>query len=72
MKSRLKAKHAMAILEHKKRFQEKVVAGKLPPLATEELLTWWFDNLPWPYPTEDDKDRFAETTGLNPTQINNW
>ncbi|WMV21421.1 hypothetical protein MTR67_014806 [Solanum verrucosum] len=46
--------------------------GKLPKEATQILLNWWTTHYNWPYPTEGEKVRLAESTGLDPKQINNW
>uniref|UniRef100_A0A061QMY8 Homeobox protein knotted-1-like 3-like n=1 Tax=Tetraselmis sp. GSL018 TaxID=582737 RepID=A0A061QMY8_9CHLO len=41
--------------------------GKLPAGATEALKSWWDQNREWPYPTEEQKRRLLESTGLNTT-----
>jgi len=46
--------------------------GKLPAGATEALKSWWDQNREWPYPTEEQKRRLLESTGLNTQQLNNW
>ncbi|XP_042505879.1 homeobox protein knotted-1-like 7 [Macadamia integrifolia] len=47
-------------------------AGKLPGDTTSVLKTWWQEHSKWPYPTEDDKAKLVEETGLQLKQINNW
>ncbi|KAL8137772.1 hypothetical protein V2J09_003773 [Rumex salicifolius] len=53
-------------------FSKKKKKGKLPREARQTLLEWWNAHYKWPYPTEADKFSLAETTGLDPRQINNW
>ncbi|XP_057511866.1 homeobox protein HD1-like [Actinidia eriantha] len=47
-------------------------AGKLPGDTTSVLKSWWQQHAKWPYPTEDDKAKLVEETGLQLKQINNW
>ncbi|XP_061364194.1 homeobox protein HD1-like [Gastrolobium bilobum] len=47
-------------------------AGKLPGDTTSVLKIWWQQHAKWPYPTEDDKAKLVEETGLQLKQINNW
>lgn len=47
-------------------------AGKLPGDTTTILKQWWQQHSKWPYPTEDDKAKLVEETGLQLKQINNW
>ncbi|KAE9596806.1 putative transcription factor Homeodomain-TALE-KNOX family [Lupinus albus] len=47
-------------------------AGKLPGDTTSLLKNWWHQHAKWPYPTEDDKVKLVEETGLQLKQINNW
>lgn len=47
-------------------------AGKLPGDTTSVLKNWWQQHSKWPYPTEDDKAKLVEETGLELKQINNW
>ncbi|XP_076923584.1 homeobox protein knotted-1-like 7 [Bidens hawaiensis] len=47
-------------------------AGKLPGDTTSVLKDWWQQHSNWPYPTEDDKAKLVEETGLQLKQINNW
>ncbi|KAI3792509.1 hypothetical protein L2E82_06391 [Cichorium intybus] len=47
-------------------------AGKLPGDTTYVLKDWWQQHSKWPYPTEEDKAKLVEETGLQLKQINNW
>lgn len=47
-------------------------AGKLPGDTTSVLKNWWQQHAKWPYPTEEDKVKLVEETGLQLKQINNW
>ncbi|XP_077247626.1 homeobox protein HD1-like [Tasmannia lanceolata] len=47
-------------------------AGKLPGDTSLVLKNWWQQHAKWPYPTEDDKAKLVEETGLQLKQINNW
>ncbi|KAK8914474.1 hypothetical protein KSP39_PZI024257 [Platanthera zijinensis] len=47
-------------------------AGKLPVDTTSTLKAWWQSHAKWPYPTEDDKAKLVQETGLQLKQINNW
>ncbi|KAL6006776.1 hypothetical protein ACLOJK_032271 [Asimina triloba] len=47
-------------------------AGKLPGDTTLVLKNWWQQHSKWPYPTEEDKAKLVEETGLQLKQINNW
>ncbi|MBA0694160.1 hypothetical protein Goari_004481, partial [Gossypium aridum] len=47
-------------------------AGKLPGDTTSVLKAWWQAHSKWPYPTEEDKARLVQETGLQLKQINNW
>ncbi|KAL6331366.1 hypothetical protein AAG906_011303 [Vitis piasezkii] len=47
-------------------------AGKLPGDTTSLLKAWWQSHSKWPYPTEEDKARLVQETGLHLKQINNW
>ncbi|KAL4202886.1 hypothetical protein AMTRI_Chr02g265780 [Amborella trichopoda] len=56
----------------KREFLKKRSKGKLPMEARHRLLDWWNAHYKWPYPSESDKVELAESTGLDPKQINNW
>ncbi|KAJ6372596.1 hypothetical protein OIU76_026997 [Salix suchowensis] len=69
--------------EFKQDYKEKIVdireeilrkrrAGKLPGDTTSHLKAWWQTHSKWPYPTEEDKARLVQETGLQLKQINNW
>ncbi|XP_010525937.1 PREDICTED: homeobox protein knotted-1-like 5 [Tarenaya hassleriana] len=69
--------------ELKQGFKEKIVdireeilrkrrAGKLPGDTTSVLKAWWQAHSKWPYPTEEDKAKLVQETGLQLKQINNW
>ncbi|CAL5345915.1 unnamed protein product [Camellia sinensis] len=69
--------------ELKQGYKEKIVdireeifckrrAGKLPGDTTSMLKAWWQSHSKWPYPTEEDKARLVQETGLQLKQINNW
>ncbi|KAJ0030616.1 hypothetical protein Pint_14701 [Pistacia integerrima] len=47
-------------------------AGKLPGDTTSLLKAWWQSHAKWPYPTEEDKAKLVQETGLQLKQINNW
>ncbi|OQV02658.1 Homeobox KN domain-containing protein [Cladophialophora immunda] len=46
--------------------------GNLPKPITDYLRQWFLAHLEHPYPTEEDKQQFAQTTGLTIAQISNW
>ncbi|WFD42158.1 hypothetical protein MPSI1_000797 [Malassezia psittaci] len=46
--------------------------GKLPKPITDMLKTWLLEHAEHPYPTEEEKRRFCEYTGLDICQISNW
>ncbi|KAI9099213.1 hypothetical protein K1719_024980 [Acacia pycnantha] len=46
--------------------------NKLPKEARMALLQWWNNHYRWPYPTEEEKLKLSEMTGLDQKQINNW
>ncbi|XP_011017948.1 PREDICTED: homeobox protein knotted-1-like LET12 [Populus euphratica] len=69
--------------EFKQDYKEKIVdireeilrkrrAGKLPGDTTSHLKAWWQTHSKWPYPSEEDKARLVQETGLQLKQINNW
>ena len=68
----LKRKYASSILTLKSEFLKKRKKGKLPSDSTTLLKKWWFDNITWPYPSDDDKKFLLEQTKLDATQVNNW
>ncbi|KAF3642826.1 Homeobox protein knotted-1-like 1 [Capsicum annuum] len=72
LKDRLLRKFGSHLSSLKLEFSKKKKKGKLPKEARQMLLAWWNDHYRWPYPTEADKNSLAESTGLDPKQINNW
>lgn len=46
--------------------------GILPKAATEQMKDWLFKHLGHPYPSEDEKRKIAQQTGLTILQVNNW
>ncbi|OAL22776.1 hypothetical protein AYO20_11125 [Fonsecaea nubica] len=46
--------------------------GNLPKHVTDFLRQWFLAHLEHPYPTEEDKQQFAQSTGLSIAQISNW
>ncbi|CAH1433964.1 unnamed protein product [Lactuca virosa] len=72
LKDTLIRKFGGRISSLKQEFNKKKKKGKLPNEARQTLLDWWNSHIKWPYPTEGDKISLAETTGLDPKQINNW
>lgn len=69
--------------EFKQGYKEKLVdireeilrkrrAGKLPGDTTSALKAWWKSHSKWPYPTEEDKTKLVQETGLQLKQVNNW
>ncbi|KAI4342907.1 hypothetical protein MLD38_027471 [Melastoma candidum] len=56
----------------RKEFLKKRKNGKLPKDARTTLLDWWNSHYRWPYPTEEEKMKLSQATGLDPKQINNW
>ncbi|KAK1419998.1 hypothetical protein QVD17_29490 [Tagetes erecta] len=72
LKDTLLRKFGGRISSLKQEFTKKKKKGKLPKEARQTLLDWWSSHYKWPYPTESDKISLAETTGLDPKQINNW
>ncbi|XP_075097196.1 homeobox protein knotted-1-like 6 [Nicotiana tabacum] len=72
LKGRLLRKFGSHLSSLKLEFSKKKKKGKLPKEARQMLLAWWNDHYRWPYPTEADKNSLAESTGLDPKQINNW
>nr|AKC35107.1 shoot-meristemless-like 2 protein [Primula vulgaris] len=72
LKGRLLRKYSGYLGSLKQEFMKKKKKGKLPKEARENLLEWWSRNHKWPYPSESQKMELAESTGLDPKQINNW
>ncbi|RDX95436.1 Homeobox protein knotted-1-like 1 [Mucuna pruriens] len=56
----------------RKEFLKRRKKGKLPKDARITLMDWWNTHHRWPYPTEEEKVKLSEMTGLDQKQINNW
>ncbi|KAF5183884.1 Homeobox protein knotted-1-like [Thalictrum thalictroides] len=72
LKDMLMRKYSGYLSSLKKDFLKKRKKGKLPKDARNTLLDWWNSHYRWPYPTEEDKLKLAEVTGLDQKQLNNW
>ncbi|KAJ0979912.1 hypothetical protein J5N97_015386 [Dioscorea zingiberensis] len=72
LKEMLLKKYSGYLSNLKKEFMKKRKKGKLPKDARLTLLDWWNSHYRWPYPTDEEKVKLAEITGLDPKQINNW
>ncbi|KAK9136693.1 hypothetical protein Sjap_007287 [Stephania japonica] len=72
LKEILLRKYSGYISSLKKEFLKKRKKGKLPKDSRSMLLDWWNSHYRWPYPTEEEKMKLAERTGLDQKQINNW
>ncbi|KAK4448605.1 hypothetical protein QBC34DRAFT_111523 [Podospora aff. communis PSN243] len=46
--------------------------GNLPKETTDKLRAWFMAHLQHPYPTEDEKQKLMQQTGLQMNQISNW
>ncbi|CDY13472.1 BnaA03g51900D [Brassica napus] len=72
LKHELKQGFKEKIVDIREEIMRKRRAGKLPGDTTSVLKEWWRTHSKWPYPTEEDKARLVEETGLQLKQINNW
>lgn len=72
LKHELKDGYKDKIVDIREEILRKRRAGKLPGDTTSVLKAWWQTHAKWPYPTEEDKARLAQETGLQLKQINNW
>lgn len=72
LKHELKQGYRSRIEDIREEILRKRRAGKLPGDTTTVLKTWWQAHSKWPYPTEDEKSRLVQETGLQLKQINNW
>uniref|UniRef100_A0A0D6R661 Homeobox domain-containing protein n=2 Tax=Araucaria cunninghamii TaxID=56994 RepID=A0A0D6R661_ARACU len=72
LKHELKQGYRSRIEDIREEILRKRRAGKLPGDTTTVLKTWWQQHSKWPYPTEDEKARLVQETGLHLKQINNW
>ncbi|KAG8636375.1 homeobox protein knotted-1-like 3 isoform X2 [Manihot esculenta] len=72
LKHELKQGYKEKIADIREEILRKRRAGKLPGDTTSVLKSWWQSHSKWPYPTEEDKARLVQETGLQLKQINNW
>ncbi|XP_077238021.1 homeobox protein knotted-1-like 2 isoform X2 [Tasmannia lanceolata] len=72
LKHELKQGYKEKLVDIREEILRKRRAGKLPGDTTSLLKAWWQSHSKWPYPTEDDKARLVQETGLQLKQINNW
>ncbi|OMP09380.1 hypothetical protein COLO4_05551 [Corchorus olitorius] len=72
IKGMLMQKYSGYLSSLRKEFLKKRKKGKLPKDARMALLEWWSNHYRWPYPTEEEKLKLSEITGLDQKQINNW
>ncbi|XP_057431884.1 homeobox protein knotted-1-like 13 isoform X2 [Lotus japonicus] len=72
LKHELKQGYKDKIVDIREEILRKRRAGKLPGDTTSLLKQWWQSHSKWPYPTEEDKARLVQETGLQLKQINNW
>ncbi|XP_034912846.1 homeobox protein knotted-1-like 1 isoform X2 [Populus alba] len=72
LKGMLMRKYSGHLSNLRKEFLKNRKKGKLPKDARTTLLDWWNHHYRWPYPTEEEKAKLSEITGLDQKQINNW
>ncbi|GMP39975.1 hypothetical protein CsSME_00010608 [Camellia sinensis var. sinensis] len=72
LKVMLLRKYSGYLSSLRKDFFKKRTKGKLSKDARIALLDWWNTHYRWPYPTEEEKMKLSEVTGLDQKQINNW
>lgn len=72
LKHELKHNYLTKLKDVREEILRKRRAGKLPGDTTNILKDWWNTHAKWPYPTEEEKQRMVEETGLDLKQINNW
>ncbi|KAJ6359637.1 hypothetical protein OIU77_003777 [Salix suchowensis] len=72
LKGVLLSKYSGHLSNLRKEFLKQRKKGKLPKDAKTLLLDWWNDHYRWPYPTEEEKAKLSENSGLDQKQINNW
>ncbi|XVE63125.1 hypothetical protein DITRI_Ditri06bG0174800 [Diplodiscus trichospermus] len=71
-KGMLMRKYSGYLSSLREEFLKKRKKGKLPKDARMILLDWWNNHYRWPYPTEENKLKLSEITGLDQKQISNW
>ncbi|XP_039071798.1 homeobox protein knotted-1-like LET12 [Hibiscus syriacus] len=72
LKHELKQGYKEKLVDIREEILRKRRAGKLPGGTTSFLKAWWQLHSKWPYPTEEDKAKLVQETGLQLKQINNW
>lgn len=72
LKQDLKQGYKEKIVDIREEILRKRRAGKLPGDTTSALKAWWKSHSKWPYPTEEDKAKLVQETGLQLKQVNNW
>ncbi|MCE0481760.1 hypothetical protein HAX54_039778 [Datura stramonium] len=72
LKHELKQGYKEKLVDIREEILRKRRAGKLPGDTTSVLKAWWQLHSKWPYPTEEDKAKLVQETGLQLKQINNW
>lgn len=72
LKGQLLRRYSGHLCSLRQEFMKKRKKGKLPKEARQQLLDWRTRHYKWPYPSESQKLALAESTGLDPKQINNW
>ncbi|OIW07089.1 hypothetical protein TanjilG_02723 [Lupinus angustifolius] len=72
LKEMLLHKYSGYLSSLRKEFLKERKKGKLPKDARMALMDWWNTHYRWPYPTEEEKVKLSEMTGLDQKQINNW
>ncbi|XP_042516367.1 homeobox protein knotted-1-like 1 [Macadamia integrifolia] len=72
LKEMLLRKYSGYLSSLRKEFMKKRNKVKLPKDARMALLDWWDNHYRWPYPTEEEKAKLSEASGLDHKQINNW
>ncbi|KAK4274470.1 hypothetical protein QN277_017682 [Acacia crassicarpa] len=72
LRHELKQGYKSKIVDVREEILRKRRAGKLPGDTTSVLKAWWQAHSKWPYPTEEDKAKLVQETGLQLKQINNW
>jgi len=68
----MRSRHATSIARLKLQFLKAKKPGKLPEHAVHVFMSWWRDNVLWPYPSDLDKALMKQATGMSLTQVSNW
>ncbi|XP_050221275.1 homeobox protein knotted-1-like 1 [Mercurialis annua] len=72
VKGTLLRKYSGYLSNLRKEFLKKKKKGNLPKDSRIVLLEWWNSHYRWPYPTEEEKVKLIERSGLDQKQISNW